>query len=121
MDGPGSGLGPKGGKRAEEGHAIVNIRVMVKARLTGAVSDTPGMKLVVEGKIVGNALRLDPQGPRRDERHLRLAKAAAGTMIADQRLASPIADDVARASPTARGGQARHRKCGSGCDRSRCG
>jgi len=89
----------QGGKRAEEGHVPTNSPIMVKAALTGrAISDPSSVKLIVERKIVGDALRIDPERTGCDQRHLRLPEAAPGAIIADQRLGPAIADDLAGAA-----------------------
>ena len=98
--GPGADLTARqGGKRAEEGHESANSRIMVKAGLTShAISDAPGMQLIMEWLIVRNALRVDPKRPGRDQGHLRLSETARSAVVADQRLGALVGEDLSRAA-----------------------
>ena len=62
-----------------------------------AIADPPRLDHIVERQVVGDALRLDPDGSRRDQRHLALAKAARNARISNDGCRSGIADDNSRA------------------------
>src|SRR4029077_18451257 len=66
---------------------------MVKAGLTNSTfAHAPSVQLIVKRQVVRNALRLDPEGARRDQLDLRLAESATWAIIADQGLGAIVAD-----------------------------
>jgi hypothetical protein len=62
-----------------------------------AIADPPRLDHIVEWQVVGDALRLDPDGSRGYQRHLALAKAARNARISNDGCRSGIADDNSRA------------------------
>ena len=61
---------------------------------TSAIPDSSRLKHIMERRIVGNALRLDPKRPRRDQLDRRLAERAAGARVMDLGPGLLVADDV---------------------------
>ena len=66
-----------------------------------AIANTPRLKHVIEGQLVGDSLSADPKRPRRENVDLRLSESRRSAGVVDQGRPTSIRQDLARAGVSA--------------------